>query len=72
MGFYRQGMPASLDRAAVRSVVVGFVSEYEIALLLREADPFLIENDCESPYGHDFKASCGDVVCVHCGKVAWR
>jgi hypothetical protein len=70
MGFHRQGMPASLDRAAVTAVVTRFVAE-ELAFLTRTADPFLVDHDCLNPAGHKFEGCCGDVVCVHCGKVAW-
>lgn len=36
------------------------------------ADPFNIDHDCRNPTGHDFIASCGDVVCIHCSRVVWR
>lgn len=36
------------------------------------ADPFGIDHDCLNPAGHDFIATCSDVVCCHCAKVAWQ
>jgi hypothetical protein len=73
MGFNRTTIqPASLDRAAVRSAVLQFAYEEEIAAILGAEDPFALAHDCRNPAGHDFIASCGDVVCVHCAKVAWR
>lgn len=36
------------------------------------ADPFGIDHNCTNPAGHDFISSCGDVACVHCGRIAWR
>jgi hypothetical protein len=71
-GFHRQGQPAAFDRAAVRAVVINFIGEREIATLLREQDPFGIDHDCLNPAGHDFIGACGEVVCVHCGRIAWR
>jgi hypothetical protein len=35
-------------------------------------DPFGIDNTCINPTGHVEISSCGDVVCVHCGRIAWR
>lgn len=73
MGFYRQGQPEPpvlFDRAAVRAAVTPFVAE-EIAFLSRTADPFGVDNDCPNLAGHRFAGSCGDIVCVYCGKVAW-
>jgi hypothetical protein len=71
MGFHRQGMPDSLDRAAVKAVVTRVVAE-EAAFAARTADPFLIAHDCLNPAGHSFTGSCGDVVCIHCAKVVWQ
>lgn len=70
MGFHRVPQRASLDRDAVTAVVTRFVAE-ELAFATRTDDPFRISHDCLNPAGHDFIASCGDVVCVHCSKVAW-
>lgn len=70
MGFHRQGQPAALDRAEVTAIVVNFVAE-ELAFERRTADPFQIAHDCRNRAGHDFIAACGDVVCVHCGRIAW-
>lgn len=36
------------------------------------ADPFLIDHDCRNPAGHDFIASCGQVVWSHCSRIAWQ
>ena len=71
MGYHRTLPPPSLDRAAVAAVVTRLVAE-ELAFERRTADPFAIAHDCLNPTGHDFIASCGDVACVHCAKVAWR
>lgn len=70
MGFHRQGMPQALDRAQATAVVTRFLAD-EIAHLTRTADPFLIDHDCLNPAGHHFIGSCGDVACVHCGRVSW-
>ena len=35
------------------------------------ADPFGLDNSCINPTGHVEIASCGDVVCVHCGRISW-
>jgi hypothetical protein len=70
MGFNRTLQPAGLDRAAVAAIVTRLVAD-EIAFERRTADPFLIAHDCLNPTGHDFIASCGDVVCPHCSRVAW-
>lgn len=63
-GFHRQVQPAAFDRATVTAIVTRLVAE-------ETPDPFLIDNDCLNPAGHHFIASCGDVACVHCAKVAW-
>jgi hypothetical protein len=69
MGFHRTTQPFLLDRAAVRCAVIE-----EIATLdtITQADPFHIDHDCLNPAGHDFRSACGDVVCVHCARIAWR
>jgi hypothetical protein len=35
------------------------------------ADPFGIDHDCTNPSGHQFVATCSDVVCFHCARIAW-
>lgn len=72
MGFYRQGQPetALLNRAAVTATITRLFAE-ELAFLRRTSDPFEIDHDCLNPAGHDFIGSCGDVACVHCGRLAW-
>lgn len=73
MGFHRSSQPLALDRAAVTEVVSIMVAEEIITMgLVPEPDPFGVAHDCRNPAGHDFIASCGDVVCVHCSKVVWR
>jgi hypothetical protein len=67
MGYYRIPQPTPLDRAAVTR----FLAQ-EIAFEMRVDDPFGVDSDCLSPAGHVFTGSCGDVVCVHCGKVVWQ
>lgn len=71
MGFLRQGMPPSHDRAAISAAITRFVAEEMIAAVNAATDPFLIDHDCVNPAGHHFIGSCGDVVCVHCTRVAW-
>lgn len=72
MGFHRIPQPAALDRAGLTALVARFVAE-ELAFLTRTADPFGLDNACPfNPTGHDFIASCGDVVCCRCGKVVWQ
>jgi len=36
------------------------------------ADPFLLDHDCRNPSGHHFIATCSDVVCIHCARIAWQ
>jgi len=68
MGFYRQGQPAALDRASATAIITRIVAE-EVGFVTRTADPFNVDHDCLNPAGHDFVASCGEVVCCHCAKV---
>lgn len=42
-----------------------------LLLICTPADPFGLDHDCLNPAGHDFTSACGEVVCPHCGKVAW-
>jgi hypothetical protein len=35
------------------------------------ADPFGIDHDCRNPAGHQFTATCSDVVCIDCARIAW-
>ena len=69
MGFHRS-RPAALDRSAGASVITRFVAQ-EVAFAARTTDPFRIDHDCLNPAGHYFIGSCGDVVYVHCTRVAW-
>lgn len=71
MGFHRQGQPASHDRERIAAVITLLVAD-ELAFANAGADPFLIAHDCLNPAGHDFIAACSDVVCCHCGRIAWR
>lgn len=34
------------------------------------ADPFGIDHDCEHAAGHQFESICGDVICIHCGRIS--
>lgn len=73
MGFHRTGQPAApvtLDRAAFTAAITRFVAA-EVAIANARRDPFAIDHDCPNPAGHDFIGSCGDVACVHCGRLAW-
>ena len=60
----------------IQAAVRQFVSDHLTEDLLDEitaatpADPFLIDHDCLNPAGHDFIASCGDIACVHCSRIA--
>lgn len=67
MGFNREAQMVALDRSAVTA----FIAE-ELAYAIHGADPFAVDHDCVNPAGHDFIASCGDVVCCHCGRISWR
>lgn len=69
-GFHRLGQPLAFGNEQVRDVVTRFVAD-EIAQLTRTADPFAIDHDCVNAGGHHFIASCGDIVCIHCGRIAW-
>jgi hypothetical protein len=59
------------ERTAGRSFV-SVDDRPAMLLACTPADPFGIDNDCTSEAGHYPIASCGDVVCVHCGKVFWQ
>jgi len=69
-GYLRQGRTNALAAAPI--VVVDFVSEREIARVIREQDPFGLAHGCTNPAGHQPAASCGEIVCVHCGRIFWR
>jgi hypothetical protein len=71
MGFARQPAPHVIDAAKGAPVEILITAE-DIAFFVRQADPFLIENDCVSASGHYAIASCGEVVCAHCSRVFWR
>lgn len=66
MGFHRHPQPAAVTRAVLHDLI-----EQRLADFMPPADPFGIDHDCLNPAGHDFIASCGVVVCVHCSKVVW-
>lgn len=71
MGFHRQGQPASPRRAEVTATVTRLLAQ-EVAFTARVVDPFGIEQDCiNGRTTHEFTASCGEIVCPHCGRVAW-
>lgn len=36
------------------------------------ADPFGIDHDCANVTGHHFTADCSELVCIHCGRIAWQ
>jgi hypothetical protein len=44
----------------------------DAAFIAATADPFLVENDCLNPAGHEPAMSCGAIVCRHCAKVFWQ
>lgn len=65
-GFLRQGAPNAPH-------VYRFVTEREIASVMGEIDPFQVDDRCPfNATGHGYTGSCGEVVCAHCAKVAWR
>lgn len=39
---------------------------------LDPADPFGIDHDCLNPAGHAFISDCSELVCHHCGRIAWQ
>jgi hypothetical protein len=51
-------------------------TEREIPLLTiptcTPVDPFGIDHDCDNPAGHQFVATCSDIVCWCCGRIAWQ
>lgn len=76
MGFHRQGQPRALDRAEVtalfsKNIIVARLVAEEVTIANARRDPFALDHDCLNPAGHDFIGSCGDVACVHCGRLAW-
>lgn len=42
-----------------------------VASAMGSTDPFRIGHDCSNPAGHQFIASCDEVVCLHCARIAW-
>lgn len=65
-GYLRQGLPNTPQ-------LYQFVTERESASVMRAVDPFQVDDLCPfNATGHAFAGSCGDVVCVHCARVAWR
>ncbi len=69
-GFLRGIQPRTCNRAEITAAVTSFIA-VEIAQANAERDPFGIGHDCLDPSGHDFTAACGEVVCIHCGRIAW-
>lgn len=71
----------ALDRKGAFEAVETMLSELlaegdelavEIAAALPARDPFgVVDHNCINPGGHDFKGICGEVVCTHCGGIAW-
>lgn len=57
------------ERITIRSEAVPVLDGFPVCT---PADPFEIDHDCRSPRGHSFVGSCSDVVCVHCGRIAWQ
>lgn len=72
MGFHRTRQPQAFTRAEAVAAITDFLRPEEIAAVARVQDPFLLDNDCFNPAGHDPIASCGEIVCSHCAKVFWR
>lgn len=69
MGFHRTTQPQALDRVAITAIIAPIVTD-EVAFAMRTADPFNVDHDCLNPSGHDFIASCSEIVCRHCGRIA--
>lgn len=70
MGFYRQGQPTARDRAITLAAARRYLAQ-EVAFESFAGDPFGIEQGCINPAGHHFNGACGDVVCLHCRRMAW-
>lgn len=80
-GFRRGTQRQALDRMGAREAVCNMLDELlsegdeiavEIAAALPARDPFgVVDHNCINPGGHDFKGICGEVICTHCGGIAW-
>ena len=57
----------------LNEVRADYVYEQEleaVAGAIGAADPFGIDHDCDHAAGHKFESICGDVICIHCGRIA--
>lgn len=74
MSFYRAPQAHVIAASKGKPSVHTFIGEREIDAVLRAADPFGIEDQCEpSPNGRHYAiGSCGDVVCCYCARIFWR
>jgi len=70
-GFDRGLQRQALPRETVVALATAFVAKEVAARENAARDPFGVNHDCRNPAGHEFFASCGQVVCVHCARVAW-
>ena len=54
--------------------VARFVSEREIAAVMRASDPFGVDDPCPfAPDGRHYGiGSCGEVACCYCAKIFWK
>lgn len=72
MGFARTPQRHVIDRAR-GAPFEALITAEDLAIVIREADPFLIpDNICLNPAGHLPIAACGEVVCAHCARIFWR
>jgi hypothetical protein len=55
---------------AVEAMLCEMLAEEGVPL--ERPDPFGIDHDCLNPTGHAFIGSCSDLVCQHCGRIAWQ
>jgi hypothetical protein len=69
MGYPRNIQSGALNHGADGAIIIDFITEGDVATVLRTADPFGIAHDCINPAGHDPIASCGEVVCRHCARI---
>lgn len=52
--------------------IIRFAGEREIAQVLAESDPFLVDNTCDNPAGHNPIRDGGRIVCEHCGRIFFQ
>lgn len=70
MGFPRNIQPP--PQRDLTTIVIRRLIAEQAAFVARCGDPFGLDHDCLNPQGHAFTASCGEVVCTHCARIAWQ